>query len=476
MRYNDKIQKFLYYRSPYFIKNLVSTYYEWHKSYKKYGTHYQRHFDTLSKTQWMTTKELLDLQQTEVLKFIRYAYNHVPYYKKLFDSNGLSLSDINCLDDIQNIPVLTKEVFRQNSQEFLSNVFDTRDIYWDHTSGTTGKALRIALSKECYQRDYAFYWVQRSACGTDRKTSKVATFAGHPIAPIDRMKPPFWVYNYYEKQLLFSSYHLSKNNLQYYAKELGKFQPDLIHGYPSSIYLVANYLLENKINNIRPKCIITASETLFDHQKSVIHEAFDCMPLTHYGNAERAGDIDECPEGGKHIKYEHSYIEFLDEDNEPAKPGCEGRIVCTAFGNYAMPLIRYDLGDIAIPLYRDCNCGRGGYIVERIVGRVDDYIVTPDGRFVGRLGHLFKDSLNVEEAQLYQDTPEKLVIRIIKRPAYSEYDEKLILNEARNRLGNIINIEFEYVSKIPRTSSGKQRFVVSKIDFGNLKMGIGNSS
>lgn len=470
MSHGGKFHRFIYDRSPCLIKDFISSYYGLLTYSRKNGRFYRNHFDTLTKTQWLSTQELLKLQEEKVLKFIQYAYNCVPYYNHLFKESSLALSDVRCLGDITKIPILTKEIVRQNMEALISKGFRKKDLVRTHTSGTTGKALELFLSKECYQREYAFNWLHRSWGGVDRKKDRVATFAGHSVIPIMRMKPPFWVHNLYERQLLFSSSHLSKRNLPYYVEKLDKFQPDFIHGYPSSLYLIANYLLEHDIGTIRPKCVVSASETIFEHQRQTIESAFDCRLLMWYGNAEMCANIVECPDGGLHIKHEHSYVEFLDENYEPVEPGKPGRMVCTAFGNYAMPLIRYEIGDVAIPLYRECICGRGGYVVEKVVGREEDYIVTPDGRLVGRLDHIFKDTLNVEEAQLIQEMVGKLTVKIVRRPGYSKDDERMILDEARNRLGNSIKIELDYVDRIPRTLSGKFRFIVSEVDLGKLKI------
>ncbi|MFC1712121.1 phenylacetate--CoA ligase family protein [Candidatus Poribacteria bacterium] len=470
MSYGSGFQRFVYSRSPYFIKSIIAGFYGWATFSKKNGQFYRDHLNRLSESQWFSTQELLNLQEEKTLKFIEYAYNHIPYYRELFQQNDLVPSDIRCLNDIRKIPILTKETVRQDLERLFSEDFGKKDLIWAHTSGTTGKALELCLSKECFQREYAFTWLHRSWGGVDRKNDKIVTFAGHPVVPIDRIKPPFWTYNLYERQLLCSSYHLSKDNLAYYARKLDEFQPDFIHGYPSSIYLVSRYLLEHGINTIRPKCVVTASETIFDYQRQEIESAFGCRLLMWYGNTEMCANIVECPDGGLHIKHEHSHVEFLDESNEPVKSGGEGRMVCTGFGNYAMPLLRYEIGDVAIPIHRECSCGRGGYLVERVVGREEDYVVTPDGRLVGRLDHLFKDALNVVEAQLVQETTDKLLVRIVKRPGYSKEDEEAILSEAYNRLGNSIQIDLDYVDRIPRTSNGKLKFIISKIDLGKLKI------
>ena len=92
-----------------------------------------------------------------------------------------------------------------------------------------------------------------------------------------------------------------------------------------------------------------------------------------------------------------------------------------------------------------------------------DYIVTPEGRMVGRLDHIFKDSVNVSEAQICQDKRDEVVLKIVKKERYTERDEKIITREARTRLGNDIGIRFEYVDAIPRAPNGKFRFIQSSM-------------
>ncbi|MHC4564502.1 MAG: phenylacetate--CoA ligase family protein [Planctomycetota bacterium] len=293
--------------------------------------------------------------------------------------------------------------------------------------------------------------------------SKWAFCAGHPVAHHSRRAPPFWVHDYANNWLLMSSYHLTEANLLHYISRLQKFKPDLLGGYPSSIYLLA--LANRHLGcKVRPRAIYTSSETLFDHYRKVIEESFGCRVFTYYGNAERAAFIAECEHGRCHLRPEHSYVEFLDSDDKPAANGSEGRMICTAFGNYAMPLVRYDIGDIAVlSENQTCECGRSGPLIDRIAGRTEDYIVTPDGRFVAGLGNLFKDAIKVRMAQVVQDNSNEITIRIVREVDYAAEDEQRILDEARRRLGRKIGIRFDYVADIPRTKNGKFRFIVSNV-------------
>jgi phenylacetate-CoA ligase len=165
-----------------------------------------------------------------------------------------------------------------------------------------------------------------------------------------------------------------------------------------------------------------------------------------------------------HTQPLHSVLEVVDEQGHPIEEGQEGIIVGTGLDNWAMPLIRYKVGDVAIPISKQCSCGRGYPLVERIVGRIEDYVVTPEGRYIGRLDHVFKHDLHVVEAQLIQEELDLLLVRVVKDIGYSDKDTSEILHELRNRLGNSMRLEFEFVPRIPREPNGKFRFVVSRVD------------
>ncbi len=156
---------------------------------------------------------------------------------------------------------------------------------------------------------------------------------------------------------------------------------------------------------------------------------------------------------------DYAHIEFLHVD------GDSYRIIGTNYTNYAFPLIRYDTGDVAEleSEEKKCPCGIPGRLVKSIDGRKEDYVLTPDGRRIGRLDHIFKDMVNIKECQIFQEHVERVVFRIVRGKEYTEKDEKKLLYEARSRLGNQIEISIDYVEAIERTTQGKLRFVISKI-------------
>jgi phenylacetate-CoA ligase len=119
------------------------------------------------------------------------------------------------------------------------------------------------------------------------------------------------------------------------------------------------------------------------------------------------------------------------------------------------------------------KCGRGGILIERVLGRVEDYVLTADGRLVGRLDHLFKDSLNVLEAQVLQREPGVVIVRLVRSAAYGPADENAIRAEASLRLGSDTVVRFEYVDALPRAANGKTRFIDSSLNQSDLLREVG---
>jgi len=427
-----------------------------------FGKYYTAHYDKLDKSQWYNSGEMGEYQKQVVISFVRFAGKEVPYYRDIFRKIGMVPEDIQSIDDLNSFPLLEKETVRTNAAR-LVDPFKGRagKTVAVHTSGTTGKGLHLVVSRDAWQREYAFRYLHLSWAGIS-PNARMAFIAGHPVTAPNRMRPPFWIKDRYNGHVYFSSQHITSKTLPYYIKYLAGFRPELIRGYPSSVYLLALGVIEHGAS-IRPRAVFTNSETLLDHQRAVMEEAFQCKVYNWYGNAEQVGNIVECEEGNLHVKEDHSFVEFITPDGRPAQPGEIAEMVCTGFGNYAMPLIRYRVGDMAVLSDKKCPCGRSGRIVEQIVGRVEDIVVTPDGRHVGRLDHLFKDMLNVKEAQIFQEDVNSLEIRIVKRPEFGERDMRLLMQEAGLRLGNKIKIHVRFVDRIKREPSGKLRFVISKV-------------
>lgn len=457
--------KNLYLRLPVLCQNALCSLYGAWLIHRRYGNSYKViEREVFERDRW-TEQQIKAFSRQRCQAIVKHAVSTVPYYRRLFTKMHLDPEDIRGPEDLKALPIINKELIQQNLTDFQSESKDWMRYSLTHTSGTTGAGLVFPMTLKAEQEQWAVWWRYRSRFGLDRNTW-YAHFQGKAIVPFERSKPPFWRINKSGRQILFSAYHINDNSLCYYVDDLNRRQPPWIHGYPSFLGLLACFMLENGLElNYKLRVITVGSENLLSQQKLLIEKAFKAPCRQHYGMGEGVGNISECPEGNLHVDEDYAHIEFLPLDNDVY------RIIGTNYTNYAFPLIRYDIGDLAglEDPENKCPCGRPGRLVKSIDGRKEDFVLTTDGRRIGRLDHIFKDMVNVKECQIFQENVERIVFRVVRGRKYTEKDEQKLLHEARIRLGKQIVIDIDYVETIERTKQGKLRFVISKIPSSQIK-------
>jgi len=464
--------KHIYLHLPVFCQNFLCSLYGARLIRRRYGNGYKALEREVFERDGWTEERIKAFARRRCQAIVKHAASTVPYYRRLFAEMHIDPHDIRGPDDLTALPILDKQTVQRNLADFHSELKNQMQYSTMHTSGTTGAGLIFPMTLEAEQEQWAVWWRYRARFGLDRNTWH-AHFFGKSIVPFERSKPSFWRVNRPGRQILFSAYHMSEHNLGYYVDELNRRHLPWIQGYPSLLSLLASFMLEQGYElNYRPKVITVGAESLLPQQKLVIKKAFDTPCRQHYGMAEGVANISECPEGNLHVDEDYAHIEFLPVNSSSY------RIIGTNYTNYAFPLIRYDVGDLAEledPEKR-CPCGCTGRLVRSIDGRKEDYVLTPDGRRIGRLDHIFKDMVNIKECQIFQERVERVVFRVVRGKEYTGKDEKMLLHETRTRLGNRIEIVIDYVEAIERTSQGKLRFVISKIPSAQIQNLEGKNS
>jgi phenylacetate-CoA ligase len=407
---------------------------------KKFGPAFRGAMDRLDGNETRSAEEMRQLSAQSLRQILRFAGEEIPYYRSLSAAP----------EDLSTWPILEKSRIREEPLRFLpGGKLDSRHVRLQ-SSGTTGAPLTVYCSAEAYQTEMAFRWRHKAWAGLPFG-ARGAYVAGHAVVSPGRRKPPFWTHDPAENRLLLSSYHINDETAPFYLRALERFAPEFLHGYPSSLHLLALAALRHG-SAIRPRAVFTASETLLAAQREAIRRAFGAKVFNWYGQTELTCNIVECERGRLHLRSDYGFLEVLED----------GSMVCTGLNNLAMPLIRYRTGDRVRLGEGACECGRPFPLVEEIGGRVEDYVVTPEGYLVGRLDHLFKGVVGVHEAQVVQRERSTLVLRVVREEAYSERSEEHIREEARKRVGPLMRVVFEYPARIERGAGGKFRFVVSE--------------
>lgn len=418
----------------------------------------------LERNEQLSEDALRELQFSMFRDFVAHCYARSPYYHALWNSKGLHPSDIRRPEDVRYIPIVAKQEMRQRTKEFLTQAVG-REMTAVHTSGTTGSPLTVYFSADDIGRRYAFLERCRRWAGV-RIGEKRATFTGRNLVPQGQNGPPFWRYNHAGNQLLFSSYHLSPRNLPAYLDALERFQPVILDGYPSAIHIVADHVLHSgDLREWGTRAILVSAETVFPHQRAGIEAAFRAKLYNQYASSEGAPFVSECAHGRLHVHTDSGLVEILDSSGAPAAPGQVGQMVVTSFTTHVIPMLRFAMGDAAIPSDAGarCECGLRFPVLEAIVGRVDDILCTPDRGFVGRMDTVFKGvPSTILEAQIVQTSAETIVLRIVVDPTRYEAEHAgLVLAEMRKKLGDRIVLRVERVESLPRSASGKLRAVVN---------------
>jgi phenylacetate-CoA ligase len=460
---NKGLEK-IYYGSPPFFQNLGVSLYGLGLYFREYGREFKYQLGRLEQMQWYPADRLEDYQNQQLRTLIRHCYDNVPYYRKIMDDSKLQPADISTISDLPLLPILTREDIKRNFAGLTAHNIKRSQLYVGHTSGTTGSPLEFLYDRRICLMKNVVDWRQKHWGGVNFG-DKIAFFLGRVVVPISQTKPPFWRANWVLNHLFFSSFHLSSGNMARYIEKLERFNPMAVEGYPSTAYIIARYLLSQK--RIFPvKAVFTSSETLFPQQREIIEKAFACPVFDFYGLAERVAFASECnAHEGHHINTDFGVIEILNRNLQPVARGEIGRIVATGLHNYGMPLIRYQTSDVTSLKDRKCSCGREFPLMEDVTTKAEDIITTRDGRYISSsiLTHPFKPMHNVAESQIIQEDRESIRVKIVKLPSYDDKDTLYLQEELKKRVGAGMKIDIEFVESIPRTPSGKFRWVISRV-------------
>ncbi|MDX1520799.1 MAG: hypothetical protein R3264_04170 [Anaerolineae bacterium] len=401
-------------------------------------------------------------QQERLGYLLHRAATQVPYYREQW-ARRRRQGDRTSWEYLENWPILEKETLRERPKAFIVDGCDTRRMFYLHTSGTTGKPLDLWQSRETVRGWYALFEARWRRWNGLSRHDRWAILGGQLITPVARRRPPFWVWNAAFNQLYMSSYHLAPELIPPYLDALKRYSITYLWGYTSSLYALAQEVLRLEPHGLKMSVALTNAEPLFDYQREVIAEAFQCPVRETYGMTETVTAASECQNGRLHQWPEVGYLEVLNE-NQPACSGESGDLICTGLLNIDMPLIRYRLGDSGRLPATDigCDCGRTLPLLAAVEGRLDDVLYTPDGRRIGRLDPVFKASLPIREAQIVQESLSQIKVRYVPTSDYTKEAGQSVIERLQERMGSL-EIILEEVDEIPRGANGKFRAVICNL-------------
>ncbi|MBN2332254.1 MAG: phenylacetate--CoA ligase family protein [Deltaproteobacteria bacterium] len=391
-------------------------------------------FDTLLKNEFLLQEEQDRRHWQAVQQILRYCSRKIPYYKQLFKEAGMRRFDVDRPDDLQKIPPLTK-LLLQECKDYLTPASLPRDdvVQWlTKTSGSTGQPVEVLHTRKSGQ----MFGFLRQREGPYFETAPFYGFyRGNPIE-----KQKQWLAKIRPAYLIAQAADLEQLALAYQGEEI-----------PTSL-----------------KGLHAIAQELTSEMQERIERTFNLSVHQSYGLNEIGLVAAYCPEGGcYHVHVEHCYVEIVDDDGRPCGPGQRGRILVTALNNAAMPLLRYDTGDLAQVVAGPCPCGRTLPSFGRIHGRYRRLASLPPGtmeRFAAlskALIAMSEDiSKNLRQYQLHQDKEKNFTLRVAAAaPLPGEFFAQLMVRWQEFGSGNVPALRITVMDRIPRPPGGNIRIL-----------------
>ena len=424
-----------------------------------------KEWQSLSQSCWWERADIEALKDARLKSLVKQAYSNVPYYQDLFDSSGLKPADIQSSADLPKIPLLTRREVRTHLSRMLARNVRSRDRKLDSTGGSTGEPVRFyrdlstPATMAATYRGFEWYGYEFGSqlgylWGAPRDLRLQNSIAG-------RLKS--WVANTFQ----MDAFNLTNETMQRYVDLLRSSPSFGIVGYASALVQISRFMLDSGQKVIGPKFVSSQAETLYPSYRQTIEAAFGCPVYDFYGSREIGAIAIECPEGRRrHISEENVIVEIVDEGGTPVPRGQSGRVLLTSLRNYAMPLLRYEIGDMATnTLDEKCQCGRSLQVLEGLVGRVGSVIVADDGRRIASeyFPHFFKEVPWVRSFQVVQRQDGFVTISVAALDHVLERERANLETRLRLELGPQLRLALVLCESIDPRASGKRDFVQSAL-------------
>ena len=418
-------------------------------------------YDYLLKSQWMSNDKIAEIQFENLKKLLIHANTNVPFYNRRFLSCGFNPLKFSDLSELSAIPILTKDEVRENFDDIKAKNFDDFIPRITQTGGSTGKPFITFKDKFSHSYLWANNFRGWNAAGYELGDRFIQIATGSLLPNTTSINNK--LYNYFQNSQLVPSYHLSEEKLTEIIRIVNKSNANFIYGYSSTISLLANYCVQHNVN-IRKgiKAIFTSSDMLYQNQRDEIEKAFNTKVFDIYGCPEGGVLTFECNNhSGYHINQESAYI-TTENINELGI----GNIISTPLFNYAFPLIKYNTGDVGKIETSDCTCGRGMQKISELGGRIRDFVILEDGRYIhgAFFNHLeaFYNADWIKQYQIIQNSLNELTLKFTCSAEPVEEDLKKIKESLRKGLLPNLNINFDF-SGVEYTKGGKFRLIISKV-------------
>jgi phenylacetate-CoA ligase len=424
----------------------------------------------LEESQWWQPEILLKHQFRQLNEVWRHAFASVPFYNTAFKRAGFKEGAGIEPGQWSDLPILGRRILQQNEKSLMS-----RKIPRSHgktnlvtTSGSTGLPVRVVGTQVTalfwkvltlrehlwHRRDFSgkLAAIRHAAKGVAEYPGSRSGGWGPATSPVVTTGPAV---------LLNSSTDISKQ-----AEWLLNEEPDYLLTYPSNLQALAAYFLKNGLSLSNLKEVRTLGEALGSEVRSLCRQAWN-VSLADMYSAQEVGYIAlQCPDNAEnyHVQSESQFLEVVDDEGNPCSEGQAGKVLLTSLHNFAMPLIRYEVGDYA-EVGPPCSCGRGLPVLSQIMGRKRNMLVLPNGEksWPGIGLATGRGDLPYEQFQVVQKSVNHIEARLVTERQFTPAEEKRFTGILQEALGYPFSVEIVYLESIPRSKGGKFEDFVSEV-------------
>ncbi len=418
----------------------------------------------------LSERDLLDKFINEKMnELILHADKHCRYYHKIFQKIDLISDGAIDISHIADIPILTKKIIRENYQDLISDDYQTRKWFNNSSGGSTGEPIRLIQDDKYLNWGAATnYFYFKNILGIEEPIVKKIILWGSERDLIkgsigNKAKIQNWLSN----TVFLNSFRMTEQDIERYIRTINSFKPEMIRGYAGSLFELCRYAEQKRIPLHHPKIVVSAAEYLSDPMRDVIESNMGAKVYNFYGSREVSNLAGECKNGLLHPFLFWNYLEVLDQDNQPVREGEEGRVIVTNLFNYSMPLIRYEIGDIAVVGPEKCSCGNILPTFKKVTGRITEHFLLKNGTtvpaefFIHLLGVVCYEGGGFEKFQVIQEDYEKIRINVVTRKEISDQYKNDVNENIRIVMGPLCKITWDIVDDIPKTQSGKYQYTKS---------------
>jgi phenylacetate-CoA ligase len=408
----------------------------------------------------LSAEEIRRRQWRKMESLLAHAYEHVPYYRRMFEERGLRPADLRGFEDLHLLPVLTKHDTVRHGDELVARNFPAGELVEAVTGGTTGLPMRFRRDRRSRDLHYAAGAAFARWCGYGIGERQALVWG----APQDldgaasaKTALAGWLFR---RPLALNARRVSEETMARFAARLRRYRPRLARGYPSALGFLARFLLAAGERLSVPAVICTA-EPLSEAQRRTIEEGLGAEVFDQYGTRELGPMAMECRQHrGLHVNVFSVHLEVLSEGS----PGEPGRLVGTDLEGYGMPLIRYDLGDLGRWEPGECACGLAFPRLAPVAGRTGSMLVGTRGAHASgtTLASVMSSRRIPGQLQFVQAEDLSVTVRVVPEPGFGASDRARIVEGVRELLGDELPVEVVEVAEIPRSASGKYIFAESR--------------